>query len=93
MGLKIKDITLGITGGYIISPPCYVIPHNCYITGCYTVMFEAKNITRGVILTLIGKLARITGCYTKLILTGNQAGYVLRLKDEFTRRLNNYGRH
>jgi hypothetical protein len=46
MGIKFRDIALSIAGVYIIYPPCYAIPHNCYIAGCYTAIFEAKNKVR-----------------------------------------------
>ena len=42
MGIK-RDIASSIAGDYYIVPPCYAIPHNCYIAGCYIAMFEAKK--------------------------------------------------
>lgn len=61
MGLETRDIALSIAGGYYISPPCYAIPHNCYIAGCYTAIFEAKNKLKGAILAFIGKWAYSRG--------------------------------
>ena len=48
MGIT-RDIASSIAGGYYISPPCYAIPHNCYIAGCYTAIFKAKKVMGGAI--------------------------------------------
>ena len=48
MGI-INDIALSIAGYYYIIPPCYAIPHNCYIAGCYTAIPRYEKGLNGAI--------------------------------------------